>query len=299
MPLEMAKCPACGAEIQVPDDREDAFCAYCGTQIKAKAAVAYHRASMGGGVPVSNMPNMPTIESLMKRAEDTGDDKYYSKVLDINPDYYPVCLKLAYKYCAGKELPSNNIYGFLQSSLTGVYSSLKSRKEIMKGLQDKIILSPDQILSIRYLKKIEERDKVQIFETAAKQLRKSILDRSERYCREKIFKTTDKEKILEIAWSGATSDRIGSVTGMFGYLRAINTYIEVAKQLGLLNQQNKRLFGVFASVLIDEFMKSTTPTGKSVASADNIRRWLQNHQVYLAALYNESKAESIKNEVNP
>ena len=30
MGLKAAKCPSCEADIQIPDDRENTFCAYCG-----------------------------------------------------------------------------------------------------------------------------------------------------------------------------------------------------------------------------------------------------------------------------
>ena len=43
MALESAKCPNCAAEIQVPNDREDAFCTYCGSQIKTRVAIGYFR----------------------------------------------------------------------------------------------------------------------------------------------------------------------------------------------------------------------------------------------------------------
>ncbi|MBQ6585949.1 MAG: hypothetical protein IJH83_03980 [Coriobacteriales bacterium] len=50
MPLIAAKCPACGANIQVPDEGEKCFCAFCGTQILREAAVNFAKVKVEGVV---------------------------------------------------------------------------------------------------------------------------------------------------------------------------------------------------------------------------------------------------------
>jgi len=39
MPFVPAKCTSCGGEIQLDDQRESGFCAYCGTKVVFKEAV--------------------------------------------------------------------------------------------------------------------------------------------------------------------------------------------------------------------------------------------------------------------
>ena len=47
MPLVAAKCPICGAGIQVPSEREKIFCTECGKQIIPSAAIAFYNAVFG------------------------------------------------------------------------------------------------------------------------------------------------------------------------------------------------------------------------------------------------------------
>ena len=54
MALEAAKCPCCGADINIPNDRDNTFCSYCGSKIITQAAVAYHKFELSGKVEVSN-----------------------------------------------------------------------------------------------------------------------------------------------------------------------------------------------------------------------------------------------------
>lgn len=52
---EAAKCPCCGADIQVESELEKTFCAYCGSQIISKAAVAFGRVEIVGSVEVKGI----------------------------------------------------------------------------------------------------------------------------------------------------------------------------------------------------------------------------------------------------
>lgn len=64
MSFEAAKCPSCGANIQVPTDTERANCMYCGRQIIVKDAISKHKIEVSGTVTVEN-----DIESMLKSAE--------------------------------------------------------------------------------------------------------------------------------------------------------------------------------------------------------------------------------------
>jgi DNA-directed RNA polymerase subunit RPC12/RpoP len=99
MALEAAKCPNCAAEIQVPDDREDTFCSYCGSKIKTKAAIGYMQVEVKGKVQIDTNP---TVEAKLRRGRETGDITYFKEALDIDPDCQEARVefeKLTYKAC--------------------------------------------------------------------------------------------------------------------------------------------------------------------------------------------------------
>lgn len=64
MGLEVAKCPSCGASIQVPTDTERTFCAYCGSQILSKAAIGFAKVELSGSIQLTDN----TAEALLSRA---------------------------------------------------------------------------------------------------------------------------------------------------------------------------------------------------------------------------------------
>lgn len=52
MKLTAAICPCCGANIEVPEDRDRCFCAYCGSQILTEAAFAFAKIRIEGTVQI-------------------------------------------------------------------------------------------------------------------------------------------------------------------------------------------------------------------------------------------------------
>lgn len=48
MSLVAAKCPSCGASIQIPEGQDRCFCAYCGSQILTQAAIAFAKVQIEG-----------------------------------------------------------------------------------------------------------------------------------------------------------------------------------------------------------------------------------------------------------
>jgi len=77
MSLEAAKCPSCDANIEVPIDRETVYCAYCGSAIKSKAAIAYGKTvTIEGEVKVEGIA---TLEKLVQNAETYMQLNEYSK----------------------------------------------------------------------------------------------------------------------------------------------------------------------------------------------------------------------------
>ena len=81
MPLEAAKCPSCDANIEVPADRETVFCAYCGSSIKSKAAIAYgNTVTIEGEVKVEGIA---TLEKLVQNANTYENLNEYKKAYEI------------------------------------------------------------------------------------------------------------------------------------------------------------------------------------------------------------------------
>lgn len=87
-----AKCPNCGATIELSEDREFGFCTYCGTKVVQDKIVVEHR----GSVSVSGIANE---EAIISRAFLFIEDKkfqnanaYLERALDINPRSYKAYL---------------------------------------------------------------------------------------------------------------------------------------------------------------------------------------------------------------
>lgn len=79
MQLQAAKCPECGAEIQVPSDRSTIKCMYCGKDILVPQAIA-----AAGSPPVEN------LIQLAQAAEEAGNHEeafsYWNRVLEVDPE---------------------------------------------------------------------------------------------------------------------------------------------------------------------------------------------------------------------
>lgn len=50
MGLVAAKCPSCGANIQIPEEQDRCFCSYCGSQVLTEAAINFARVQVTGTV---------------------------------------------------------------------------------------------------------------------------------------------------------------------------------------------------------------------------------------------------------
>ena len=105
MVLESAKCPNCAVDIQVPNDREDAFCTYCGSTVKTKAAIGYFQVELKGKVQIDTDP---TVQAKIQRGRETGELKYFYEVLDIDP--YCNEARLAISNAADVHDPSRNLF---------------------------------------------------------------------------------------------------------------------------------------------------------------------------------------------
>ena len=83
MALITANCPSCGAEIQIPDDRDTIHCVYCGQQILVE------REDQPAEVSRSVSPDVANYMSLAETASESENhaeaEKYFSLVLERDP----------------------------------------------------------------------------------------------------------------------------------------------------------------------------------------------------------------------
>lgn len=82
MALIAANCPTCGADIQIPDDRDSFDCKYCGQKIVIER-------EEGSAPPSRTAPEVKTYMDLAETAEASGNSeeahKYFSMVLERDP----------------------------------------------------------------------------------------------------------------------------------------------------------------------------------------------------------------------
>jgi len=73
-----AKCPNCGGELRIPDDKTTVKCMYCSSDIVVRQAI-----QIAGGANIENFVN------LAQTAKDAGNYEeaygYYTKILEIDP----------------------------------------------------------------------------------------------------------------------------------------------------------------------------------------------------------------------
>ena len=137
MALESAKCPNCGAAIQVPNEREDTFCAYCGSQIKTRAAIGYFQVKLKGKVQIDNDP---AVQAKLRRGRETGDIKYFKDALDLDPDCYEA-RKATVKY----DLSDNYGFHLFERIQSVFYISMKPFSDSCNRKYSRILKGKDPL----------------------------------------------------------------------------------------------------------------------------------------------------------
>lgn len=86
MPLVAARCPQCGGEIQLDNQKENGFCMHCGSKIIVQEAIKIVR--------IDNTQNITNWIKMGKMAKESGNDdeaySYYTRVLEIQPDNWEI-----------------------------------------------------------------------------------------------------------------------------------------------------------------------------------------------------------------
>lgn len=73
-----AKCPSCGGDLQVPDNRDQVKCMYCGGTVITRQAI-----QLASGVNVSNILELAKAAALANNFKEAYD--YYTKTLEQDP----------------------------------------------------------------------------------------------------------------------------------------------------------------------------------------------------------------------
>ncbi len=92
MKLVAAKCPSCGAQIDVDEDSDSTKCEYCKSKIIVDDAIEKYKVEISGKVEVDNLPNLENYlklgERYYKDREYTEAYKQYEKACELDPDNY-------------------------------------------------------------------------------------------------------------------------------------------------------------------------------------------------------------------
>lgn len=128
MKITAAKCPSCGASIEVDADSDRTKCGYCNSPIVVEDAIAKYKVELTGEVTVKNLPQ---IESLMKTADMAYKDgdyeeaqSKYDRITELDPDNAKALFRKSLcKYC------SKNAY---VSDLSLLKNGMKNANHLLK-----------------------------------------------------------------------------------------------------------------------------------------------------------------------
>ncbi len=86
MAFKVAKCPNCGGDLQVPDEKNTVKCMYCGSDIIAREAIK----AAAAGVNIENLLSLAKAAFEAKNYQEAFD--YYTKVLEVDAHNYEAWL---------------------------------------------------------------------------------------------------------------------------------------------------------------------------------------------------------------
>jgi len=170
MTLEAAKCPSCGANIQIPTAQEKTFCAYCGSQIITSAAIAYAKVEISGKV---QLDTDPAVEAMLIRGRETGEVHYYRKALDLDPNCYEARSVFARTNMTGKKT-ATNVYVKIVNLI-----GPKSLARVIRKYQAKPFVSLEQLLGADFFY-LNVNDQQELLNEACKAASKIIIDNGTR-----------------------------------------------------------------------------------------------------------------------
>lgn len=125
-----AKCPNCGASIQLDNDRIEGFCSYCGSKIKVEEAQKF---MIQGTVKVDTSDELANLYQIARRAKDADNSenacKYYDMILVKDPNSWEATFYVTY-------------YQAMQCKIAGICSAatslLNCEKTVLELVQSTI-----------------------------------------------------------------------------------------------------------------------------------------------------------------
>ena len=146
MKLIPARCPSCGADIEVNKENETTKCKYCDTRIIIDDAIAKYKVELSGKVTVENLPTVINLIKLGTRHLDKNEYKpaqeKFAKALELDADNSELIVKDALARVAQKEI--------IEASLNRLLSSIRDAKEYCKeNLKKYVNIKINKILLIK------------------------------------------------------------------------------------------------------------------------------------------------------
>lgn len=97
MSIINAKCPNCGASIQLDNERSEGFCSYCGSKVQVEEA---QKLMIQGTVKVDTSDELVNLYQIARRAKDAGNSenahKYYDMILVKDPNSWEATFYVTY-----------------------------------------------------------------------------------------------------------------------------------------------------------------------------------------------------------
>lgn len=156
MSFEAAKCPNCGASIQVPTDTESAKCMYCGQSLIVKEAIRQHKIEVSGQIKVegvSSVQNDITRGKQCLAAKDwesahasfslaiskdaTNYDAWYGRLVAQTQNFLDVCYWVSFSGAEGIDSTIRNCMKYataeqkqeIRYKLSNMTESMKADEE--------------------------------------------------------------------------------------------------------------------------------------------------------------------------
>ena len=138
MKLVAAKCPSCGANLEVNPNQEALKCQYCGSAILVDDAIAKYKLEISGEVEIKNLPKIENYLNLAERAYNAKNYeeayKHYGTLLELAPDNTLVL----FRYALCKTMLNNFIdypLNHLTDSFNEVVDMLKENKTYDENIE--------------------------------------------------------------------------------------------------------------------------------------------------------------------
>lgn len=160
MKLVAAKCPSCGANIDVDENSDNTVCEYCRTKIIVSDAIQKYKIELSGSVEIKNAPKLENYLKLGARHYENGeyDDalEAYAKALELDPDNYIAILRRG----ISKTLNTSYINFEIDSCINGLKNAYNLLKHENKNneisdciIECKKVISTSEQMLLNYYNK--------------------------------------------------------------------------------------------------------------------------------------------------